>query len=91
MPHLKASKDDFDWMKLDFEWLKTAQYADISKMGKAVSMPDRVDLISIHFIARTQWPYKSIDVSDGIGLGMVDVYLSLSLSLCLNLSLTIQF
>uniref|UniRef100_A0A914CRX5 Glycosyltransferase family 92 protein n=1 Tax=Acrobeloides nanus TaxID=290746 RepID=A0A914CRX5_9BILA len=62
MPHLKASKDDFDWRKLDFEWLKTAQYADISKMGKAISMPDRVDLISIHFIARTQWPYKSIDV-----------------------------
>lgn len=63
MPHLKSSKEEFDWRKLDFEWLKTATFKQQFSMGKAVSMPDRVDLISIHFIARTQWPYKEIGVS----------------------------
>uniref|UniRef100_A0A914CXE7 Glycosyltransferase family 92 protein n=1 Tax=Acrobeloides nanus TaxID=290746 RepID=A0A914CXE7_9BILA len=62
MGHLKDSKADFDWRKLDHEWLKTAQWGNQWAMGKAVSMPDRVDLISIHYIARAQFPYKQIDV-----------------------------
>uniref|UniRef100_A0A914BW08 Glycosyltransferase family 92 protein n=1 Tax=Acrobeloides nanus TaxID=290746 RepID=A0A914BW08_9BILA len=68
MPHLKSSKEEFDWRKLDFEWLKTATFKQQSAMGKAVSMPDRVDLISIHFIARTQWPYKEIGIPHSKGV-----------------------
>jgi len=63
LPHLNATKEGFDWKTVDFEWLKTAHYTQPYSTAKVVSMPDRTDLINIHWISRLQWPYKSIGVS----------------------------
>ena len=63
MPHLKTTSQDFDWKRLDFEWLKTATITNkFWAMGKAVSMPDHVHKISIHYILKMQHGFKVQDV-----------------------------
>uniref|UniRef100_A0A914EHH6 Glycosyltransferase family 92 protein n=1 Tax=Acrobeloides nanus TaxID=290746 RepID=A0A914EHH6_9BILA len=63
MSHLKASRKDFDWKKLEYDWLKTASIHNKNwAMGKSINMPDHVNIISIHFIAQMQHPYKILDV-----------------------------
>lgn len=62
MPHLKMSKDEFNWKKLDFEWLKTAHHENMHRPPKTVHMPERVDLINIHAAQTLLPPYKEIKV-----------------------------